>query len=543
MSEKHRARSEVETRRKRGLMSFIFGRQTIVLAAVAAQIWIVLLMVTMLGDYSRVINYCLKAASLIFVVVVLSTDWNMSYKLAWIILMLLFPVFGFVVVIFYYQMPNTRKIVKRSINIDKQIDSSIKKPKESYMSLKQEAPEELGLINYFSNGTGMPVYKDIGCTYFPTGEDKWRRLIDELKKARHFIFMEYFIIDEGEMWGEVLDVLLDKIKEGVEVRVIYDGTTSLGRLPYGYFERLEKKGLNSRCFSRVYPFIQPYQNNRDHRKIVIIDGCIAMTGGINLSDEYINRWKRYGNWKDTAVMIRGEAVDSFTYMFLEMWFVAGEWEEVPEFEIRRFVDEAKCYRDELDAVSPIESDKSLSTGGYVVPFGDNPYAKERVGRQVYMDILNRAEGYVHIMTPYLVPDQEMLSALKYAAVRGVETVIIMPHIPDKKPVYFLGRSYFPELLKAGVKIYEYMPGFIHAKQFVSDSKRAVVGSINLDFRSMYLHFESALYMYKNEVVEVIEEDVQATLSKCQEITLEKYRNYNRITKIIGYILRVISPLL
>lgn len=543
MSEKHTARSEFRTRRKRGFMSFIFGRQTIVLAAVVAQIWIVLLMVTMLGDYSRTLNFCLRAASMIFVIVVLSTDLNMSYKMAWVILILLFPVFGFIVVIFYYQMPNTRKIVKRSVSIDKQIDRSIKKPKEAYESLKENAPEELGIINYFSNGTGMPVYENVACTYFPTGEDKWRRLIEELKKAKHFIFLEYFIIDEGEMWGEVLDILLEKVKEGVEVRVLYDGTTSLGRLPYGYFDRLEKEGLNSRCFSRVYPFVQPYQNNRDHRKIVIIDGCLAITGGINLSDEYINKWKRYGDWKDTAIMIRGEAVDSFTYMFLEMWFVAGEWDEVPEFEIKRVVDKAKYYREEFNRENPIELDKTMSQGGYIVPFGDNPYANERVGRQVYMDILNRAEHYVHIMTPYLVPDQEMLSALKYAAVRGVETVIIMPHIPDKKPVYYLGRSYFPELLKAGVKIYEYMPGFIHAKQFVSDGRKAVVGSINLDFRSMYLHFESAVYVYKNSIINVIEKDVQDTLAKCEEITLEKYKGYNIITKIIGYILRVISPLL
>ncbi len=330
------------------------------------------------------------------------------------------------------------------------------------------------------------------------------------------------------MWDAVLDILQEKVAEGVEVRVMYDGMCSLTLLPYHYPQELEKLGIRCKMFSPVRPALSTYQNNRDHRKITVIDGHTAFTGGINIADEYINRRERFGHWKDTAIMLKGEAVNSFLMMFLQMWNIT-EWH--PE-------DYGK-YQKSPDYVYP----EHLNMDGYVMPYGDSPLDDETVGQHVYMDILNEARHYVHIMTPYLILDSDMITALTFAAKRGIETVIIMPHIPDKIYAYLLARSYYEELLLAGVKIYEYTPGFVHAKVFSSDDEKAVVGSINLDYRSLYLHFECAAYLYRNQAVHDVEQDFQRTLEQCQEITVENCRQYPLMKKLAGKVLRLFAPLM
>ena len=305
---------------------------------------------------------------------------------------------------------------------------------------------------------------------------------------------------------------------------MYDGMCSLILLPYGYPKELEKKGIRCKMFSPIKPTLSTYQNNRDHRKIVVIDGRTAFTGGVNLADEYINAKVRFGHWKDTAVMIKGDAVTSFTMMFLQMWNVTEkEQDDYPVY-----------LREPL----PVEGGE-----GYVLPFGDSPMDNEQVGEQLYLDILNQAEDYVHIMTPYLILDDEMENALCFAAKRGVDVTLIMPHVPDKLYAYLLARTYYPELIEAGVKVYEYTPGFVHAKEFISDDSKAVVGTINLDFRSLYLHFECAAYIYRNPVVLEIERDFQATITKCKPVTLEECRRYPFFKRAAGRALRLFAPLM
>ena len=349
----------------------------------------------------------------------------------------------------------------------------------------------------------------------------------QLEKAEHFIFLEYFIVQEGYMWGRILEVLQRKAQQGVEVRMMYDGMCSLVLLPYRYPGQLEKLGIRCKMFSPIRPALSTHHNNRDHRKIMVIDGKAGFTGGINLADEYVNRKIRFGHWKDTAIMLEGDAVRSFTLMFLEMWNVAKS-EKVEEFD---------PY---LDVI--YEREKH-SGEGFVIPYGDSPIDGEHVGKMVYMDILNTSKRYVHIMTPYLILDNEMMTALKFAAKRGVEVIIIMPHVPDKWYAFVLAKTYYNELLDAGVQIYEYTPGFVHAKVFTSDDRKAVVGTINMDYRSLYLHFECAAFLYENSEIPAVENDFQETLKKCQKITQEDYKKQKSFDKIAGSILRVFAPLM
>ena len=403
----------------------------------------------------------------------------------------------------------------------------LKQDEEVLCALEAEAPQEAGLFRYIHDSGNYPVYRNTQLKYFPLGEDKFQEMIKQLKAAKEFIFMEYFIVDKGVMWDTILEILARKAKEGVEVRFLYDGTCSLSLLPPNYPKKMEALGIQCKVFAPIIPFLSTHQNNRDHRKILVIDGHTAFTGGVNLADEYINEIERFGHWKDTAIMVKGEAVRSFTLMFLQMWDIKSA-EPTPIAPYMRW---------------EVPPEPFLSDGGYIAPYGDSPFDTEYVGERVYMDILYSARKYVHIMTPYLILDDEMVTALTYAVKRGVEVIIIMPHVPDKIYAYLLARTYYPQLIDEGVKIYEYTPGFVHAKVFTSDDEKAVVGTINLDFRSLYLHFEDAVYMYKNEAVKDIEDDFWQTLDKCRQITAEDCRNYGALKKLAGRVLRLIAPLM
>lgn len=308
---------------------------------------------------------------------------------------------------------------------------------------------------------------------------------------------------------------------------MYDGTCSFSLLPYHYPKKLEEMGIQCHMFAPVVPALSTYQNNRDHRKIVVIDGRVAFTGGINLADEYIGRKERFGVWKDTAIMVEGDAVRSFTLMFLEMWNV----------EKHRKIEDFNTYLDVEQVKLPAAGD------GFVMPYGDSPLDHEPVGENVYLDILYTAKDYVHIMTPYLILDHDMITALTYAAKRGVEVLIIMPHIPDKWYAFMLAKTYYEELMDAGVQIYEFTPGFVHAKVFTSDDRKAVVGTINLDYRSLYLHFECAVYLYRNEEIPSIEEDFQKTLEQCQKMRPEDVKEMPLRNRLAGKVLRLLAPLM
>lgn len=513
--------------RIRGLWKVLFGRTTIFVLLIIVQALILFGGVALVGSKVIIGNNIIGVLSVIILIYIINVRQNSSFKLMWIILIVATPVIGVPFYIYTRLQPGTKHIAAK---VEKQISAQrniLVPEKATFDRLVVDSGNEYGLFKYLFEEGHYPVYDDCGIEYFPFGEDKFDELIRQLQMAKDFIFLEYFIIDHGEMWDQVLNILRAKVKEGVEVKLLYDGTNTMIRLPKNYPQKMRSYGIECRVFSPMKPVITTHQNNRDHRKIVVIDGHTAFTGGVNLADEYINRKERFGVWKDTAIMVKGKAVNSFTLMFLQMWNICGK--EIEDYERYLF--------------RSIREDDSVTYGGYIVPYADSPLDNEEVGKKVYLDILNRANSYVHITTPYLIIDEELTNALVFAAQRGIDVKIILPHIPDKKYAYFLARTHYEELITGGVKIYEYTPGFIHAKNFTSDDKKAVVGTINMDFRSLFLHFECAAYIWDSPIIDDIEQDFRNTLAKCQRITLRNCRDTNLIVKICGKALRLIAPLM
>lgn len=465
------------------------------------------------------------AMSAFMVVYILNSEMDNSAKITWMVTIAILPVVG--VPLFFYVKSNIghNALKKRVTHLTEEARGLQPQPLAAAQELAEADPGAASLARYLhGKGGGFSVYRNTEVTYFPGGEAKFEELLRQLEKAEKYIFLEYFIIDEGLMWGKILEVLARKAAEGVDVRVMYDGTCEFTTLPRDYPSRLEKLGIQCRVFSPVQPFVSTHYNYRDHRKILVIDGKVGFTGGVNLADEYINHIEKYGRWKDAAVMLEGEAVRPLTILFLEMWSILRE----PEFE--KFL-----------SVPP----HSVLAKGFAAPYGDCPLDGERVGEMVYIDLLNRAKRYIHIMTPYLILDGELETALKFAAERGVDVHLILPHVPDKKFAYALAKTHYKSLLDSGVKISEWLPGFVHAKVFVVDDSEAVVGTINLDYRSLYHHFENAVWMKDTACIPAIEKDFQKTLEFCRDVepTRESIWEGKVLLHLAGILLKVIAPLL
>lgn len=514
----------------KSLVRIIFGRTMVVVLGLAVQVFFIVAAVKLFNDnlwYFSMLSTVLSGIVLIWIV---NDKTNPYFKLAWVVPVLLIPVFGTIMYIFVKMEWGTHVMNRRILKLIDDTSPYMPQSEETLEELEKISVKEKNLSVYMKKYAGYPVWKNTYAEYYPLGEDAFAAMVRELENAKEFIFMEYFIVERGEMWDTILEILVRKAGQGVDVRFMYDGMCSLVLVPYSYPKKLIDRGIKCKMFSPIKPVLSTVQNNRDHRKIMVIDGHTAFTGGVNLADEYINKCPKYGHWKDTAVMIKGEAVNSFTMMFLQNWNITEVGSE-------------DKYASYVRTDFPELAEKGLCTDGFVLPYGDSPLDNEDVGQNVYMDIINRAEKYVHIMTPYLILDNEMISALTYAAKRGVDVSIIMPHIPDKQYAYLLARSYYAELIQTGVKIYEYTPGFVHAKSFTSDDIKAVVGSINLDYRSLFLHFECACYFYRSPVVAQVEDDFRETLKKCSLVTLEECRKYNIFKKIAGRVLRLFAPLM
>ena len=510
------------------LLRIIFGRTAFVTLSIMIQIVILLETFRWLGSYLYYVYGGFVLLSAIVVIYIINKRENPIYQLAWIIPVLVFPVFGAMFYIFLEFQPGTRHMAVRMEKILQKTRPYLQQDEEVLLHLAEESRNTEHLADYMNRYGGYPVYEHTWVEYYPLGDDLYQPFLEELRKAEHYIFLEYFIVERGQVWDSVVEILKEKVQEGVEVRVMYDGMCCLTLLPYRYPQELKRLGIRCKMFSPVKPALSSYQNNRDHRKIAVIDGHTAFTGGINMADEYMNLKERFGHWKDTAIMVKGDGARSFLMMFLQMWNVTEKGEE----------DFGKYLEIDYSKVP-----EAAWARGYVMPYGDSPWDREPVGQYVYMDIINKAKEYVHIMTPYLILDSDMMTALTFAAKRGIQVIIIMPHIPDKKYAYLLARSYYMELLLAGVQIFEYTPGFIHAKVFGSDGEKAVVGSINLDYRSMYLHFECAAYLYRNQAVDRVEEDFQKTLGMCREVTVEDQLRYPGAEKVAGSVLRLFAPLM
>ena len=509
---------------QKGIFHAIFSRFGLMLILLVLQFFILFGIFRWFGEFLPHIFGGTVLFTFIMVVCLLNSRMNPSAKITWLIVIMLVPVFG-VLLFAYTQSDIGHRALKRRVNqIITDTKERIPQSEDTMKRLSEENRGVATLAHYMHRSGCHPVFENTSVTYFPLGEEKFAEMLKQLEAAKYFIFMEYFIVDEGVMWGQILEILAKKAAEGVDVRVMYDGTCEFALLPHDYPKRLRALGIQCKIFAPVSPFVSTHYNYRDHRKILVIDGHTAFNGGVNLADEYINQKEKFGHWKDTAVMLKGEAVKSFTLMFLQMWRI----------------DE---HKDETEQFLSYPSLPAEKANGFVIPFGDCPLDDDKLGERVYMDILNRSLKYVHIMTPYLILDGEMETALKFAAERGVEVVLLLPGIPDKAIPYALAKTHYASLLESGVKIYEYTPGFVHAKVFVSDGEEAVVGTINLDYRSLYHHFECATYQYRTNCVSDIEADFQETLAKCRQVTEETIRHEKLHVKLSGRLMKAFAPLM
>ncbi len=466
--------------------------------------------------------------SLIVLLQIVQKDDEAGYKIGWVILVILLqPVGGLLYLMFGTKLP-TKKLRIAIQNEHKICEKQLAQAPQVQGALAAAHGRAAGTAAYLYSSTQYPVYAGTSTKYYPFGQYMYADMLAELEKAEHFIFMEYFIIAEGKMWGGILDVLKRKVQQGVDVRLLYDDAGSLTLLPGNFASEMEALGIRCVAFNKVVPFMALRMNNRDHRKIMVIDGNTAFNGGINLADEYINEDHRLGVWKDTGLMLKGDAVWSFTLMFLETWNAVAE----PRVEQAALPQYAP-------GVYPAES---VQPSGFVQPYADTPLDENSTGEDVYADILNQANDYVYIFTPYLIIGDKMRTALCLAAKRGVDVRLVTPGVPDKKVVYLQTRSHYKSLLAAGVRIFEFTPGFLHAKCFVSDDHTAVVGTINLDYRSLYLHFECATLLVGGPTVTHVKNDVLETLAECREVTLQSI-DRGPWGRLFDAVVRVIAPLM
>ena len=444
-------------------------------------------------------------------------------KVTWLLFAVV-PVFGFLL----YLMFGERRLSKKEIQQLEKMDSMKFREDNSYdlrVQLKQENKSAFGIVkSLLSMDHNADVYDGTASQYFPLGEEMFEAMLDDLRSAKKFIFLEFYIIDPGLMWNRILEILVDKVQQGVEVKLLYDDIGCMATLPGDYTKRLRKMGIDAHKFNKVIPRMTVAYNNRDHRKILVVDGQVGYTGGINLADEYINHIVRFGHWKDGGVRLEGRAVKALTRLFLMNWYINRG--EITDFDRYHF------------------DSQRVEGKGLYIPYGSGPKPiyKEQVGKAVYQNIINQAIDYVYITTPYLIIDYDLTEDIKNAAMRGVDIRIVTPFIPDKKLIQIVTRGAYPDLLEAGVKIYEYTPGFIHSKNVISDDELAVVGTINFDYRSLVHHYENAVLMYQTESIADIKQDFEDLFDVSKEISLETLQNswYQRLLKEI---MQLFAPLL
>lgn len=475
---------------------------------------------TLLSEFVIIIKIAYFILSFLLILEIIKNTKSLSANLPWIVLIIVLPVAGSMLYLFIGNDLHSSKTLKK---VNKEVEYSKKYYEQDEDILKDINSNDLDKLRYLALDAKFPVTKNNKVKYFPLGELAYGEMLKELKKAKEYIFLEYFRIERGNMWNSILEILQEKVKEGVEVRLIYDDFGSIAPLPNDYNKQLEKMGIKVVVFNEVKPFLGIIMNNRDHRKIMIIDGKVAFCGGINLADEYINKKMRFGHWKDNALMIKGEGVYNFIVMFLSLW--------------NAYKHEDKDYK-----VFKKEQKKDYKGNGYLSSYCDNPLNSEHVGENVYLNIINQAKRYLYISTPYLIIDSELNKALTLAAKRGVDVRIIVPKIADKKIVYSISSSYFPHLMENGVKIYTYTPGFIHSKVFVADDKIATVGTFNLDYRSLYLHFECGVYMEQVNEIKNIKKDLVDAIEASHEVKIEETK-LGFFKEVWQGILRLIAPLL
>lgn len=497
---------------------FIIAMLLIILETVA-----VLTVTILCAVYIPYFYLAMYATEIFCILKIINSQENPDYKIPWLLVVLVLPVAGFMIYLMFYDRKLPKKYIKRAEKIDGQRTQA--KDEEILKELETKDKQAYLQANLLRKLSKTQVYKNTEVEYFDMGEKLFVSMIEDLKQAEKFIFLEYFIIEEGIFWNCILDILKEKAAKGVEVRVVYDDIGCMNTLPGNYYKTLRNYGINAVCFSRLRGQANNEFNNRSHRKIMVIDGKVGYTGGVNIADEYINEKVLFGLWKDVGVRMEGEAVAQLTSIFLEDY----------EVNVKTPVSDFASYF--IDNIK-------MSDDGYVIPFGDGPgpIFKHRVAKTMIMNMLNQAQDYVYMMSPYLIIDNELCQAIENAAMRGIDVRIITPHIPDKKIIFVMTRSYYKRLMDAGVKIYEFEPGFVHAKVYLADDKYAIVGTINLDYRSLVHHFENGVWLYKHKVLSQIKEDMNNTMGQSLQMT-EKLIKNTFSQRVIRALVKVFSPML
>ena len=432
------------------------------------------------------------------VIAIVNRSMSPESKVTWLIVTFV-PVFGPLL----YLMFGERRLSKKELKQLQELNSIAfheNNGRQLHLQLQETDKSAYGIINALLHmDSNAEVYDHTDSQFFANGEEMWQQMLEDLKRAEKFIFLEYYIVDEGLMWDSILEILEEKAAQGVEVKMLYDDIGCMATLPGDYTVHLRSKGIDAHKFNKVIPRMTVAYNNRDHRKILVIDGQISYTGGINLADEYINHIERFGHWKDSGIRIDGPATQAFTRLFLMNWYInRGEISDFDQYHLEN---------------------QTRFGSGLCIPYGSGPKPiyKTKVGKIVYQNLINQAEDFVYITTPYLIIDYDLTEDIKNAAMRGVDVRIVTPHIPDKKLIQLVTRGAYPDLLSAGVRIFEYTPGFIHSKQMIVDDRFAAVGTINLDYRSLVHHYENAVLLYKTESIEDIRKDFEGIFEQSQEI--------------------------
>ena len=509
------------------LGNILFSRLVLIFLAIVIQFfWLA----TVLYQFSlqfTFINLGFRAVALILAIIISDKDGNAAGRMSWIFLILVAPIFGVTLYFVFGRAKLTKHTEERLERVNEELSPFLAGDEQVEEKIRNENKRIYNQTKYIKDWAGYPVCEYTKTEYYPSGEELFLKMLEAVKEAENFIFLEYFIFEDGIMLEQLLAALEEKVKQGVEVRMIYDDVGCISKLPAGYYKKMEARGIKCTAFNPFRPIMSIIMNNRDHRKILVVDGKTAFTGGINIADEYINVTTRFGYWKDTGVRIEGKAVWNFTAMFLQMWNAFALEKDKLDYE--KF-----CLED----VRPLAKEER----GIVLPYSDHPLDSEFVGESVYINLINSAQKYIYFFTPYLIIDNEVVTALILAAKRGVDVRIITPGIPDKKMIFLVTQSYYPQLVEGGVQIFQYRPGFVHAKCAVCDDKIATVGTINLDYRSLYLHFENGLFLYNNDTVMDIKKDILDTLEDCNRIMPEMCKK-NMFFLLLQGILRIFAPLL
>lgn len=453
---------------------------------------------------------------------IIASDDNPDYKVPWMLFVLVLPIAGLMLYFIFGSRKLQKKYIRKLNNL-KNMEYN-KDDTESLKNLEKENPIALTQAKTLINIADTHLFTNTKTTYYPSGEEYHMAMLEDLRKAKRFIYIEYFIIEEGKFWNSILDILKEKAKEGLDIKVTFDDIGCMATLPGNYSKILREYGIEATPFSRMKGQADAEFNNRSHRKITIIDGIVGYTGGINIADEYINEFPKYGHWKDVGIRLEGQAVWELTKLFL--------------------IDFGINLKEPLSTPENIYPTSNIQENGYVVPFGDGPKPlyDRRVGKTIIQHMLATATKYMYITSPYLIIDNELCTSIENAALRGVDVRIIVPHIPDKKIVFNMTRSYYKRFIEAGVKIYEYEPGFIHAKTYLSDDKYAIIGTINLDYRSLVHHFENGVWLYNCDSIMDLKNDILSTIDK--SIAIEpKMLKTTYLNRFFRALVRIFAPML